>query len=154
MVTTNNKRKVQPGEFAWIEKPWDPKTKNQPYAKISGCNRVLADAMTDFGVTAWGLSRLLGLPWIGDIYKWLGGEHRPSQMYMTRLVKLYQLHNHGLKLSTVHHINWDGDGGIYLREQVNVSGTFGITPPRQRALSTQERKNQELRDKWMSQSPR
>ncbi len=154
MVATEDRGKVQHGEFAWIDKPWGPKTKSQPFAKISGCNRVLTDAMTDFGVTAWGLSRLLGLPWIGDIYKWLGGEHRPSQMYMTRLVKLYQLHNYGLKLSTVHHINWDGDGGIYLRSQVKVSGTGGITPPKRPSLSPQQRKDQELRDKWMGQSPR
>ena len=52
-VTTDDKRKVEPGEFAWIEKPYDTKTfHNFRYAKVSGCNSVLVDAETDFGITA------------------------------------------------------------------------------------------------------
>ena len=35
-----------------------------------------------------------------------------------------------------------------------VAGTFGITRPKQRSLSPQQRKDQELRDEWMSRSPR
>ena len=154
MVDTKDRGKVYPDEFAWLEQPWGSKTKSQPYAKISGTNRVLTDAMTDFEVTAWGLARLLGLPWLQQIYQWLGGTHRPSQMYVTRLVKLYQLHNYGLKLSTVHNIDWDGSGEIYLKNQVDVSGTRGITPPRQRGLSPKEKEDKEIRDRFMNQKPR
>jgi len=154
MVAPKDKPRVEPGEFAWIEKPWDAKTyKNFTYARVSGCNRVLVDATTDFGITLWGLSRLLGLPWLSDIYKWLNGTQRPSQMYTIRLCKLYQLHLQGLKLITVHHINWDGDGGIHLKELVNVSGNGGV-PSKRRGLSPQEGKDQELRDRFMKESPR
>ena len=154
MVISDEKRKVEPGDFAWIAKPWGPKTfKNYPYAKVSGCNRVLDDAATHFNITIWGLARLLGLPWLADVYKWLNGVQRPSQMYMTRLCKLYQLEREGLKLVTVHHIDWDGDGTIHLNRVVNVSGTGGISPKR-RSLSPQESKDQELRDKFMAHSPR
>ena len=105
------------------------------------------------GITLWGLSRLLGLPWLSDIYKWLNGTQRPSQMYTIRLCKLYQLHLQGLQLITVHHINWDGDGRIHLKERVNVSGTGGI-PSKRRRLSPQESRDQDLRDKFMAHSPR
>ena len=60
MTTEQKPKQVEPQEFAWIQKPWEPKTyKNFTYAKVSGCNRVLVDAQTDFGITAWGLARLL-----------------------------------------------------------------------------------------------
>ena len=154
MVTTDDKSKVEPGEFAWIEKPWAAKTfKNQPYAKASGCNRCLEDATTDFSVTAWGLARLLGLPWLHHIYQWLDGRKRPSQMYMTRLVKLYQLHNQGISLAMVHHIDWDGSGEIHLKERVNVSGTGGVSPKR-RKVSAQESENRNEMAKFFAQSPR
>ncbi len=141
-------------EFAWDPKPWEPKTfKNFNTAKTSACNQVLVEAMNNFDIKAWALARLLGLPWLQHIYKWLDGTQRPSQMYMTRLCKLYQLEREGLKLVTVHHIDWDGDGTIHLNRVVNVSGTGGISPKR-RSLSPQESKDQELRDKFMAHSPR
>ena len=145
--------KVEPREFAWIPKPGNPKTfKNQPYAKVAGCNRVLRDAADDFDITIWKLARLLGLPWLHQIYGWLDGTQRPCQMYMTRLVKLYQLRSQGLKLFTVHHIDWEGSGEIHLLELVTVMPDGTLSSRRQRqTLSPQD---QELRDKWMSQSPR
>ncbi len=154
MTTLDDKPKVEPGDFAWIERDYGPKMfKNQPYAKVSGCNRVLKDATTDFDITVWGLARLLGLPWLNNIYLWLDGTRRPSQMYMTRLVKLYQLHNQGLQLFTVHQIDFDGDGSIHLKEVVSVSGTGGISPKR-KTLSPQESENREQMAKNFAQSPR
>ncbi len=45
MTTLDDKPKFEPGDFAWIEKDWEPKAyKNFAYAKVSGCNRVLRDA--------------------------------------------------------------------------------------------------------------
>ena len=58
MTTLDDKPKVEPGDFAWIERDWGPKIyKNQPYAKVSGCNRVLKDATTDFDISIWALAR-------------------------------------------------------------------------------------------------
>ncbi len=154
MTTLDDKPKVEPGDFAWIEKDWGPKVyKNFPYAKVSGCNRVLRDAATAFDITIWGLARLLGLPWLNNVYHWLDGSQRPSQMYMTRLVKLYQIRDGGLELDTVHHIDWDGDGQIHLKEVVNVSGTGGVSPNR-RTLSPQEARDQDSMAKFFAQSPR
>ena len=154
MVTVEKVQQVEQGEFAWIEKPWEAKTfKNFPYAKVSGCNRVLRDSQDDFGVTAWGLARLLGLKWLHNIYKWLDGTQRPSQMYMTRLCKLYQLQRQGIKLITVHHINWDGDGEIVYKEVVNVSGNGGISTNR-RPLSAAESKDRNKVATFRAQSPR
>ena len=131
MTTLDDKPKVEQGDFAWIEKDWGPKAyKNFPYAKVSGCNRVLRDSATDFDITIWGLARLLGLPWLNNVYQWLDGTQRPSQMYMTRLTKLYQLDRRGLALDTVHHIDWDGDGTIHMKEVIDVSGTGGVSPKR------------------------
>ena len=147
-------QQVEQGEFAWIEKPWEPKAyKNFPYAKVSGCNRVLRDAQADFGVTAWGLARLLGLRWLHNIYKWLDGTQRPAQMYTIRLIKLYQLQRQGIKLIAVHHINWDGDGEIVYKERVNVPGNGGV-PTNERKVSAAEGKNRNKMGKLLSQLPR
>ena len=154
MTTLEDKPKVGPGDFAWIEKDWGPKAyKNFPYAKVSGCNRVLRDAATDFDITVWALARLLGLPWLNNIYQWLDGTQRPSQMYMTRLTKLYQLDKKGLELDTVHHIDWDGAGTIHLKERVDVSGIGGISP-KGRTLSPQETRDRDSMAKFFAQSPR
>ena len=154
MTTLDDKPKVEPGDFAWIERDWGPKVfKNQPYAKVSGCNRVLRDAATDFDITVWGLARLLGLPWLNNIYLWLDGTRRPNQMYMTRLTKLYQLDKHGLELDTVHHIDWDGDGTIHKKEVINVSGTGGVSPKR-RSVQAQEGEDRNEMAKFLSKSPR
>ena len=46
------------GDFAWLESPAGSKIyKNHPYMKVSGCNRVLRDAATDFDITIWALAR-------------------------------------------------------------------------------------------------
>ncbi len=148
------KPQVEPGDFAWDQKDWGPKTfKNHPYAKVSGCNRVLRDAATDFDITVWGLARLLGLPWLNNVYHWLDGTQRPNQMYMTRLTKLYQLERKGLELDTVHHIDWDGDGTIHMKERVNVSGTGGVSPKR-RSVSPQESEDRDTMAKFLTKSPR
>ena len=95
-------------EFAWIEKDWGPKAyKNQPYAKTSACNELLMDACDHFEIKPWGLARLLGLPWLTQIFSWLDGTRRPCQMYMSRLVKLYSLRAQGMELDMVHHIDWN-----------------------------------------------
>lgn len=154
MVTAEKVNQVEQGEFAWIEKPWEPKTlKNYPFAKVSGCNRVLLDAQKDFRITSWGLARLLGLKWLHNIYGWLDGSRRPSQMYVIRLCKLYQLHLQGIKLIAVHHINWDGDGEIVYKEVVNVSGNGGVTR-NGRQVSEAESKNRDKMAKFRAQSPR
>ena len=153
-MVTEKIRKVEQGEFAWIKKPWEPKTlKNFPYAKISGCNRVLEDAQKDFGITAWGLARLLGVPWLHQIYQWLDGSRRTSQMYMTRLCKLYQLHLQGIKLFAVHHINWDDDGEIVYKERVDVSGNGGASTSGRR-VPPAESKYRDTMAKLRSQTPR
>ena len=154
MVTGGNVRQVEPEEFAWIQKPWQPMTyKNFTYAKVSGCNRVLADAQTDFGVTAWGLARLLGLRWLQDIYKWLDGTQRPSQMYAIRLIKLYQLHIQGIQLIAVHHINWDDNGEIVYKERVDVSGNAGVSTNGRKVSPTKSPYRNKIA-KLLSQSPR
>ena len=154
MITVEKVRQVEPGEFAWIAKPWEPKTlKFFPFAKVSGCNRVLADAQKDFGITVWGLARLLGLRWLHNIYDWLDGSRRPSQMYTIRLIKLYQLHLQGIKLLAVHHINWDDDGEIVYKERVDVSGNGGVSRNGRR-FSASEGKHRDKMVQLRSQSPR
>lgn len=137
-------------EFAWQPKPENPKTfKNFNFAKASGCNQILVDAMADFRIKAWPLARLLGLPWLHQIYQWLDGTQRPCQMYMTRLVRLYQLKSQGLRLITVHHIDWDGDGTIHFKEIVNFMPDGSVA--RRQTISPQD---EELRDRWMQETPR
>ncbi len=156
MTTVEDKpTKVEEAEdFEWLAASSGSKLyKNQPYMKVSGCNRVLMDAATDFDITIWGLARLLGLPWLNNIYHWTNGTQRPSQMYSMRLTKLYQLERQGLKLYTVHHIDWFGDGKIHFKEVVNVSGTGGVSPKR-RKVSAQESENRDEMAKFLSQSPR
>ncbi len=154
MVTTEEPQSsIEPGEFAWMKKEGGGFFKHNPYAKISGCNRVLVDALTDFKVTPWGLARLLGLPWLADVYKWTRGVQRPSHMYMTRLVKLYQLHNQGLRLFSVHNIDWDGDGRIYYKKAVDVSGTSGVSSKR-RSLSKPSSQNRDSLAEFLNESPR
>ena len=112
--------------------------------------RVLVDAMNNFDIKAWGLARLLGLPWLNNIYKWLDGSQRPNQMYMTRLVKLYSLRAEGLEIDMVHHIDWNGDGAIHFKEIISVPGPGEVTPRRQ----TISPEDQELRDRFMKYTPR
>ncbi len=139
-------------EFAWDPKPWEPKTfKNFNTAKTSACNQVLVEAMNNFDIKAWALARLLGLPWLQHIYKWLDGTQRPSQMYMTRLCKLYSLKAQGLEIDMVHHIDWNGTGEIYFKEIISVPGPGEVTPRRQKTISPED---QELRDKYMKFTPR
>ena len=141
-------------EFCKVPKPGKPQTyKNYNFAKTSACNQVLVDAMNNFDIKAWGLARLLGLPWLNQIYGWLDGTQRPSQMYMTRLVKLYSLKAQGLELWEVHHIDWDSDGEIHLKEIVTVLpvGTLSSSRKRQTLLSPED---QELRDRFMRYTPR
>jgi len=137
-------------EFAWQPKPGNPKTfKNYNHAKASACNQVLEEATADFGIKAWGLARLLGLPWLHQIYQWLDGTQRPCQMYMTRLVKLYQLKSQGLRLITVHHIDWDGSGEIHFKEIVTFMPDGSVQ--RRQTISPQD---EELKAKWMQVTPR
>jgi len=137
-------------EFCKVAKPGNPQIyKNFNFAKTSACNAVLVDAMKNFGIKAWALARLLGLPWLNQIYQWLDGTQRPSQIYSMRLTKLYQLERQGLKLLTVHHIDWDGTGEIHLKEIVSVPGPGEVTPRRQ--ISPED---EELRDKYMKYTPR
>ena len=137
--------------FAWDPKPWEPKTfKNFNTAKTSACNQVLVEAMNNFDIKAWALARLLGLPWLQHIYKWLDGTQRPSQMYMTRLCKLYSLKAQGLEIDEVHHIDWNGTGEIHFKEIISVPGPGEVTPRRQ----TISPEDQELRDRFMKFTPR
>ncbi len=141
-------------EFCKVPKPGNPKTyRNYSFAKTSACNRVLVDACDHFEIKIWGLARLLGLPWLHQIYGWLDGTQRPSQIYMTRLVKLYSLKAQGLELWEVHHIDWNGTGEIHLKEIVTVlpDGTLSSSRKRQTLLSPED---QELRDRFMKYTPR
>ena len=137
-------------EFAWIPKAGNPKTfKNYNTAKTSACNELLGDACDHFDIKIWGLARLLGLPWLHQIYMWLNGTRRPSQMYMTRLVKLYSLQAEGLELWMVHHIDWNDTGEIHFKEIISVPGPGGVSPRRQ----TISPEDQELRDRFMKYTP-
>ena len=139
-------------EFAWIPKDWNPKTlKNYNHAKTSACNELLRGACDHFDITAWGLARLLGLPWLNTIYLWLDGTRRPCQMYMARLVKLYSLRAEGLELDTVHHIDWNGTGEIHFKEIISVPGPGEVTPRRQKTISQGD---EELRERFMKYTPR
>jgi len=151
MVGKSGKPTTVGTEFAWIPKAWNPKTlKNYNHAKTSASNDLLRDACDHFDIKIWGLARLLGLPWLNAIYLWLDGTRRPCQMYMARLCKLYSLKAEGLKLFTVHHIDWDGTGEIHFKEIISVPGPGGVTPRRQKISA----EDQELRDKYMKFTPR
>ena len=68
---------IEAGEFRWEAKPWGPESyRNYNHAPAAGCIRVLRDAATDFDITVWGLARLLGLPWLHQIYAWLKGKKK------------------------------------------------------------------------------
>ena len=140
-------------DYAKIPRPGDPKIfKNQNHAKTSACNLALIDAMNDFGIKAWGLARLLGLPWLHQIYQWFDGTQRPSQIYAIRLIKLYQLQKQGWQIITIHHIDWEGDGTIHEKERVTIMPDGTLSPRRHRQTLSPE--DQELRDKFMAHSPR
>jgi len=138
-------------QFGKVPKPGKSKTyRNSNYAKTSACNQVLVDAMNNFGIKAWGLARLLGLPWLNQIYGWLDGTQRPSQIYVIKLCKLYSLQAQGLKLFTVHHIDWDGTGEIHFKEVISVPGPGEVTP-RRKVISSDD---EELRERFMKYTPR
>ena len=79
-------------------------------------HRVPLDAQADFGVTAWSLAGLLGLP-LHAVYEMLNGSQKPSHLCLTRLIKLYGLHSAGVNLALIHSINWD-QGIIYGKRKV------------------------------------
>ncbi len=106
------------------------------YARTSGCNEVLRDACSIFGVSMYRLAFLLGCPHVGRIYQWTAGESRPSVKYMLRLVKLHQVELAGLRLITVRSVDWDTgvihfkprwDGKGWVAETSGAAGTSGET---------------------------
>ncbi len=82
--------------------------------------KLLQDALDDFGVTAWSLARLLGLPLLA-VYEMVSGSQKPSHLCLTRLIKLYGLRAGGVNLAMVHHIDWDS-GIIYGKRKVAPTG--------------------------------
>jgi len=81
--------------------------------------KVLQDAQADFGVTAWSLARLLGLP-LHAVYEMVSGNQKPSHLCLVRLTKLYALHYLDVNFAKIHSINWD-QGTIHMKRKVTPS---------------------------------
>ena len=68
------------------------------------------------GITKWRLGQLVGCSYASQIYQWTGGEHRPSSLFLTRMLFLVGLQaERGLDVSAMQSINWD-TGDIHWKE--------------------------------------
>ena len=108
--------------------------KTIPYPPHSGAIAVLTESADAFGVTIWGLARLLGLPWIHQIYSWLDGSKKPSSLYMARLCWLHLMSTSGVKLITIKGIDWE-TGQIIWKEIIHVPSDVSARPGGNRFLN-------------------
>ena len=120
-------RKVPPGDkLRSLHAQHGGCFKTIPYPPHSGAIAVLTESADVFGVTIWGLARLLGLPWLHQIYSWLEGSKKPSSPYMARLCWLHLMLTSGVRLIAVKGIDWQ-TGEIIWKERIDVPGD-GSTP--------------------------
>ena len=142
-------KNIEPGEYRPIRLPRRSGfSEFSSYGNTPASQRLLRDTAEVLGVTIYGLGRLLGLPFSHNIYRWLDGQARPSQRYVLRLARLLLLHSAGLKMFTVHHINWDTDGVIVYKERVVVGGGW---PREEKKVVTAQ---SSLMDRLRAQTPR
>lgn len=93
------------------------------FAKYSGCETVLRDSLEALGgITPYRLGKLLGMANPQNAASnWFEGRHRPSQLYMVRILKLHHLAMAGVRLLLVDKIDWER-GEIKFRQLPDRKG--------------------------------
>lgn len=77
------------------------------YAPHSGSGWLLAKSVTELGVTAYQLSRLLGCKSPNTVPQWKNGSRRPAQIFLVRLFYLFEMRRDGVPLVRIRRIDWD-----------------------------------------------
>ena len=105
---------ISPRTFAAIPSSLKVGASSKAYGRHSANAEVLDEAMETFRVSKYQLSKLLGFSSPSNIYRWFDGTHRPSPLYLVRLLKLWSLYHSGVTLFRIRFVDWAG-GKVYWR---------------------------------------
>ena len=111
--------------FSGIPSSLKRKAPPRAYPRHSASELVLNHTLEVLRVSWYRLSKLLGLPFANDIYRWRSGQHRPSALYMTRLTQLLLMHNAGVHLYRTARMDWDTGQVYWLNGDVTTEHHLG-----------------------------